>query len=135
MAVQKKIKTKQMLLDAINYFKEIPFYNTYIEQPKIKRSENIDLLTARPIYEELRVVKKIKHLEDMQWDRKFNWLIKKDPLSQLKGSKLYIKDLFNDLLDETKDFKHRITVKMLLKKYKDTEIEFSQFNNKNSDKS
>ena len=30
---------------------------------------------------------------------------KKDPLSQLEASKLSIKDLFNDLLDEAKCFK------------------------------
>ena len=32
--------------------------------------------------------------------------------------------MFNDLLDETKAFKYQITVKMLLKKYKGTKIEF-----------
>ena len=37
MAVQRKIKTKQRHLDVINYFKELPFYNTYIEKSKIKR--------------------------------------------------------------------------------------------------
>ena len=37
MAVRKKFKTKQKLLDVINYFKKLPFYNTYIEKPKIKR--------------------------------------------------------------------------------------------------
>ena len=36
-----------------------------------------------------------------------------------------MKDLFNDFLDETKGFKYEITVKILLKKYKSTEIEFS----------
>ena len=50
---------------------------------------------------------------------------KKDPLSQLEASKSSIKDLFNDILDETKGFKYQITVKILLKKYKGTEIEFS----------
>ena len=43
---------------------------------------------------------------------------KKDPLTQLEASKSTIKDLFNDLLDETKCFKYQITVKMLLKKQK-----------------
>ena len=56
MAVQKKIKTKQKLLDVINYFKELTFYNTYIEKPKIKRLKNIDLLSELPFYEELSVV-------------------------------------------------------------------------------
>ena len=33
--------------------------------------------------------------------------------------------MFNDLLDETKGFKYQITLKSELRKYKDTEIEFS----------
>ena len=40
---------------------------------------------------------------------------KKDPIIQLEASKLSIKDLFNDLLNETKSFKYQITVKVLLK--------------------
>ena len=43
---------------------------------------------------------------------------KKDTLTQLEASKSTIKDLFNDLLDETKGFKYQITVKILLKKQK-----------------
>ena len=43
---------------------------------------------------------------------------KKDPIVQLKASKLSIKNLFSDLLNETKCFKYQITVKVLLKKYK-----------------
>ena len=50
---------------------------------------------------------------------------KKDPIVLLKASKLSIKNLFSDLLNETKGFKHQITVEVLLKKYKlDGEIEF-----------
>ena len=40
---------------------------------------------------------------------------KKDPIVQLEASKLSIKDLFSDLLNETKGFKYQITVKVLLK--------------------
>ena len=51
---------------------------------------------------------------------------KKDPIVQLKASKLSIKNLFSDLLNETKGFKYHITVKILLKKYKyNREIEFA----------
>ena len=50
---------------------------------------------------------------------------KKGPLSQLEASKSSIKDLFYDLLDETKGFKYQITIKISLKKYKAIEIEFS----------
>ena len=45
MTVKKKIKTKKKLLDIINYFKELPFYNTYIGKPKIKRLKNIYFLS------------------------------------------------------------------------------------------
>ena len=45
---------------------------------------------------------------------------------QLEASKSSIKDLFNDLLNETRGFKYQITVKVLLKKYKPNgEIEFA----------
>ena len=40
---------------------------------------------------------------------------KKDPIVQLEASKSSIKDLFSDLLNETKDFKYQITVEVLLK--------------------
>ena len=50
---------------------------------------------------------------------------RKDPLVQLEASKLNIKDLFSDLLNETKGFRYQITVEVLLKKYKHNgEIEF-----------
>ena len=51
---RKKIKSQ---LDVINYFKELPFYNTYIKNPKIKCLENTDLLSELPFYEELNVIK------------------------------------------------------------------------------
>ena len=45
---------------------------------------------------------------------------------QLEASKSSIKDLFSDLLNETKGFKYQITVKVLLKKCKlNGEIEFA----------
>ena len=50
---------------------------------------------------------------------------KKDPIVQLEASKLNIKNLFNDLLNELKGFKYQITVEVLLKKYDlNGEIEF-----------
>ena len=40
-------------------------------------------------------------------------------------SKSSVKDLFSDLLNETKGFKYQITLKVILKKYKSSvEIEF-----------
>ena len=51
---------------------------------------------------------------------------RKDPIVQLEASKLSIKDLFSNLINEMKGFKYQITVKILLKKYKpNREIEFA----------
>ena len=41
----------------INNFKQLPFHNKPIEKPKIKRLENIDLLTELPFYGQLRIIK------------------------------------------------------------------------------
>ena len=41
---------------------------------------------------------------------------RKDPTLQSKASTLNIKNLFNDVLNETKGFKYLITVKVLIKK-------------------
>ena len=49
----------------------------------------------------------------------------KDPVQQLEASKSSIKDLLNDLLNETKRFQYQITLKVTLRKYKpNEEIEF-----------
>ena len=51
---------------------------------------------------------------------------RKYPIVQLETSKSSIKDLFSNLLNETKGLKYQITVKALLKKYKlNGEIEFA----------
>ena len=50
---------------------------------------------------------------------------KKDPIAQLEASKLSMKNLFNDLLNELKGFKCQITLEVLFKKYKlNGEMEF-----------
>ena len=54
MTVLKKIKSHPNVVD---YFKELPFYNKYIEKAKIKRLKNFDLLSELPFYEELNVIK------------------------------------------------------------------------------
>ena len=54
MTVLKEIKSHP---DVMNYFKELPFYNTHIDKPKIKHIKNIKLLSELPFYEELSVKK------------------------------------------------------------------------------
>ena len=109
MAILSKIKSHS---DVINYFKELPFYNKPIERP-VKRLKNID-----PLAEQLSVIKTDQAFKGYAMSYKVKIVEKKDPIVQLEASKLSIKNLFSDLLNETKGFKHQITVEVLLKKYK-----------------
>ena len=54
MAVLSKIKSHS---DAVDYFKELPFYNKPIEKTKVKRSKNIDRLAELPFHEQLSLLK------------------------------------------------------------------------------
>ena len=106
--------------DVIDYFKELTFYNKPIERP-VKRLKNIDPLLA----EQLSVIKTDQAFKGYAMSYKVEIIEKKDPIVQLEASKLSIKNLFNDLLNELKGFKYQITVEVLLKKYKhNREIEF-----------
>ena len=109
MAIVSKIKSHS---DVIGYFKELPFYNKPIEKP-VKRLKNID-----PLAEQLSVIKTDQAFKGYAMSYKVEIIEKKDPIVQLEASKLSIKNLFSDLLNETKGFKYQITVEVLLKKYK-----------------
>ena len=122
MAVLSKIKSHPSVVD---YFKEIPFYNKPIEKPKIKRLKNIDLLSELPFYEDLSVIKTDHAFRGYSKSFKVEIIERKDPINQLEASKSSIKDLFSDLLNETKGFKYQITLNVTLKKYKPNgEIKF-----------
>ena len=73
-----------------------------------------------PLYEELNVLKTNHTFRGYAMNYKVELVEKKDPITQLKASKSNIKDLLNDLLNETKGFKYKITVKVMLKKYNST---------------
>ena len=62
----------------------------------------------------------------MQDHTKLKQLKKKDPTTQSEASKLSVKNLFSNLINEIKGFKYQITVKIVLKKYKPNgETEFA----------
>ena len=123
MAVLSKIKSQS---DPVDYFKALPFYNKLIKKPNVKRLKNIDRLAELPFYEQVSVIKTNQAFKEYAMSYKVERIERKDPIVQLEASKSSIKDLFNDLLNETKGFKYQITVKVLLKKYKlNGEIEFA----------
>ena len=114
------------ILANFDYFKELHFFNVSIEKPKIKRLKNIYLLAELPFYHQLNIIKTDQAFSGYAVSYKVEIVDKKDLIVQLQASKSSIKDLFNDLLNETKGFKYQITVKVLLKKYKpNEEIEFT----------
>ena len=135
-AVLSKIKPHS---DAVGYFKELPFYNKPIKNPKVKHLRNIYRLAELHFYEQLSVIKTNQAFRGYATSYKVEIIEKKDPIVQLEASKSIIKDVFTDILNEIKGFKYLITVKVFLKKYKlNREIEFAPvfFNSvKNSDKS
>ena len=47
MEILSKIKSDS---DAVDYFKELPFYNKPVKKPKVKRLKNIDHLAELPFY-------------------------------------------------------------------------------------
>ena len=114
------------ILSNIDYFKELPFYNVSIEKPKIKPLKNVDLLAELPFYDQLNIIKTDQAFSGYAMSYKVEIVDKQDLIVQLEASKSSIKDLFNDLLNETRGFKYQITVKVLLQKYKPNgEIEFA----------
>ena len=126
MAILSKIKPHS---DAVDYFKELPFYNKPIKKPKVKRLKNIDQLAELPFYEQLSVIKTNQAFRGYAMSYKVEIIERKDPIVQLevnKASKSSIKGQFSDLLNETKGLKYQITVKAFLKKYKlNREIELA----------
>ena len=113
-------------INRVNCFKELPFYNAPIEKPRIKYLSDINLLAELPFYKQLSIIKTSQAFKGYAISYKADIIERKDPILQLEVSKLSIKKLFSDLLDEIKGFNYQITVKVLLKKYKlNEEIEFA----------
>ena len=96
MAVLSKIKSHS---HAVDYFKELFFYNKPIEKP-VKRLKNIDRIA-----EQLSVIKTNEPFKGYAMSYKVETVKRKDPIVQSEASKLSIKNLFSDLLNETKGFK------------------------------
>ena len=109
-----------------DYFKEIPFYNRPTEKPNYKRLKNIDLSAELPFFENLSIIKTNEAFSGYAMSYKVEIVERKNLIVQLEVSKLNIKNLYVDLLNETKGFKYQITVNVFIKRYKPNgEIEFA----------
>ena len=88
--------------DAVDYFKELPFYNKPIEKPKVKHLKNIDQLAEIPFYEQLSVIKTNQALRGYAMSYKVEIIERKFLIVQLETSKSSIRQLISDLLNEIK---------------------------------
>ena len=89
----------------INYFKELPFCNSFIEKPKIKRLSDINLLAELPFHNQLSIIKTDQAFSGYAMSYKVEIVERKDPIVQLEASKLSTKDLFSSLINEIKGCK------------------------------
>ena len=109
-----------MAWDESEIFKILPFYNSYIEEPKIKKLSNIILLKELPFYDDLNIVKNKTALSGYAQSYKIEIVDKKAVIVQVKTSKISIENLFKDILVGMKGFKYQITLQVLLSKVKNS---------------
>ena len=115
-----------MLRDANKIFKILPFYGIYIDKPKVKKLNNVQLLQELPFYDKLNIVESKTAFSGYAQSYKIDIVAKRDVIVQLKSSEISIVELFKDLLGELKGFKYQITLAVLLSKVKNSgEIEYS----------
>ena len=99
--------------DKKKLFQILPFSNSFIEKPEVKKLSNVKLLQELPFYDELSIVKNSNVFSGYARSYKVEIIDKKDPLVQLRAGKSSIEDQFKDLLDEIKGIKYQITVTVL----------------------
>ena len=86
------------------------------------------MLSELPFYEEPNLMKKDQPFKGYRISYKVELFEKNDLLIQLETSKSSIKDLFNDILDETKSLQYRITLNVELKNTSpEKKLDFLQF--------
>ena len=105
--------------------KILPFHNSFIDVPKIKKLSKVQLMKELSFYDELKIVKINNTFIGYARTYKSEIVDRENVFVQLKSSKISLKDLFKDLLIELKDFKYQITLKNLLSKVKSSnEVEY-----------
>ena len=88
--------------------KNFPFIINKSKKSKVKRLKNFVRLAELPFYKQLSVIKTNQAFIGNAMSCKVEIIERKAPIVQLEGSKSSIKDLFSDLLNETKGFKFRL---------------------------
>ena len=120
MAVLPKIKSNS---DAVDYFKELLFYNKPIEKLEVLRLKNIDRLAELLFYGQLSVTKINQAFRGYAMSYKVEIIERKDPIIQLETSKLSI----NLILGEWTVQSSPINICEYFKKADSTDLRFFYF--------
>ena len=94
--------------DESKIFKILPFYNSYIERPEVKKLSNVELMKELPFYDELSIAKNKTAFSGNAKSYRIEIVDKKYVVIQLKSSEIALKKLFKDLLIELKGFNIRL---------------------------
>ena len=78
--------------DANKIFKILPFYNSYIEGPKVKKINNVQLLKELRFYDELNIVKNKNAFSGYARTYRIEIVDNRDVAVLLKASKISIKE-------------------------------------------
>ena len=95
------------ILENKNVLKTLPFYNVlidFMEQPKIKKLTNVELLNELLFYNSLHVKEIAEAFKRYAKSYSIEIVDRKVPLTQLYSSKSCIQDLLKVLLCEMKGF-------------------------------
>ena len=98
--------------------KIFPFYDSFIDVPKVKKLSNLQLLKELPFYDDLNIVKNKTAFSGYAQSYKVGTVDRRDVIVQLKMSENSIRELFKDLLVEMKGFKYQLTLNIMLSKQK-----------------
>ena len=74
--------------DESEIFKILPFYDSYIEKPKVKKLNNVQLMKELPFYDKLSIVKNKTAFSGYPQSYKIEIVDKKDVIVQLKSSEI-----------------------------------------------
>ena len=85
--------------------KILPFYNSFIDMPRVKKLSNVELLKELLFYDDLSIVKNRAAFSGYVKSYIVEIVDKKDVIVLLKSRENSIKELFKDLLVELKGFK------------------------------
>ena len=80
--------------------KILPFYNSFIDAPEIKKLFKVQLMKELPFYDELKITKINNAFSGYARTYKIKIVYKRDVVVQLKSSEISLKELFKELLIE-----------------------------------